>query len=289
MTSLVIEDNKSLSSVCTLGIGGCAELYTVAHTIEEMRQALLFCQQHHFPYFILGKGSNTLFDNRGFKGVVIHNKIDLMEEVQPGVFHVGAGYSFSLLGTQTARKGWSGLEFASGIPGTVGGAIFMNAGANGNETCQTLVSVDFLDSDGKLLILQKDELHFGYRISSFQKKTGAIVGGTFELSPSEEARVKQRTFIDYRTKTQPYSDRSAGCMFRNPKEKSAGALIDSCGLKGLQVGGAKVSEQHANFIINTGNSSSQDVLKLIRLIQMKVKDATGIELECEVRYIPYES
>ena len=287
MTLLAIEENKSLSNLCTLGIGGRAELYAVVHTIEEMQQALLFCKQNSLPYFILGKGSNTLFDDRGFKGVVIHNKIDTIEETQPGVFHVGAGYSFSLLGAQTARKGWSGLEFASGIPGTVGGAIFMNAGANGSETCQPLVSVDFVDSSGELQILSKNELHFDYRFSSFQTKTGAIIGGTFELSPSENARVKQHALIDYRAKTQPYSDKSAGCMFRNPKEKPAGVLIDSCGLRGVQVGGAKVSEQHANFIINTGNSSSQDVLKLIRLIQIKVKEATGIELECEVRYIPH--
>jgi UDP-N-acetylmuramate dehydrogenase len=289
VTQLVIEKNKSLSSVCTLGIGGPAKLYTVVSNIEKMQQALSFCKQNNLPYFILGKGSNILFDDLGFNGMVIQNKIDFIKELHPGIFHVGAGYSFSLLGIQTTRKEWSGMEFAAGIPGTVGGAIFMNAGANGSEISQTLVSVDFLNSNGELQILNKHELHFDYRFSSFQKKRGAIVGGTFKLLTSKNARINQLKLIDYRTKTQPYSDKSAGCIFLNPKEKSAGALIDTCGLKGTQIGGAKISEQHANFIINVGNSSSQDVLKLINLAQIKVKESTGIELECEVRYIPHEA
>ncbi|MFQ5729733.1 MAG: FAD-binding protein [Waddliaceae bacterium] len=146
---------KPLSDVCTIGIGGPAQYFVEVCHVEEMQEILLTCQKRRMRYLILGKGSNCLFDDRGFLGVVIHNKIDFFEEPSPGVFHVGAGYSFALLGTQTVRKGWAGLEFASGIPGTVGGAIFMNAGANGMETCKTLTSVEFIDEKGALHLLQK--------------------------------------------------------------------------------------------------------------------------------------
>src|ERR1700741_1309646 len=136
-----LQSNKPLKDVCTLGIGGPARYFIEAHTIEDIQQALQFCKVEGLDFFILGKGSNCLFDDRGFDGLVISNKIDFFANPSPGVFHVGAGYSFSLLGVQTARQHWSGLEFASGIPCTVGGAIFMNAGANGSETCTALSSV----------------------------------------------------------------------------------------------------------------------------------------------------
>lgn len=281
------QQNRLLSEVSTFGIGGPAFYFVEVRTMEEMRETLLYCRDQSIPYFILGKGSNCLFDDRGFDGAVIFNKIDFLESVSAGVYHVGSGYSFSLLGTQTARQGWSGLEFASGIPGTVGGAVFMNAGANGKETCEALDSVDFLDANGGQLLLKKESLCFSYRTSPFQTLSGAIVGATFVLSPSTLARQKQIEIIGYRKHTQPYSDKSAGCVFRNPNCGHAGALIERSGLKGTCVGGAKVSELHANFIVNKGGASSKDVLDLIELIKRQVKEKSGAELESEVRYIPY--
>jgi UDP-N-acetylmuramate dehydrogenase len=210
-----------------------------------------------------------------------------MEQPAPGCYHVGAGYSFSLLGTQTARQGWEGLEFASGIPGSVGGAVFMNAGANGSETCKTLISVDYVTEEGSLEVIPKENLHFSYRYSSFQIMHGAIVGATFQLTQSQTARQKQLEIIGYRTKTQPYGEKSAGCVFRNPNCGHAGALIDQTGLKGLHVGDAKVSEMHANFIVNSGKATCLDVLNLIEVIKKKVKENADIELEPEIRYIPY--
>lgn len=286
--TLPFQKDKLLKEICTFGIGGPARFYIEVRTVEEMKNALLYCQSESLPFFILGKGSNSLFDDRGFAGVVIHNKIDFKEEKTPGLFHVGGGYNFSLLGVQTARVGWSGLEFASGIPGSVGGAIFMNAGANGKETCDTLTSVDFLTFDGHFQVLKKEDLYFSYRTSSFQSLRGAIVGGTFSLKAQPEARQKQIEIITYRKNSQPYSDKSAGCIFRNPECGHAGALIDQSGLKGLQIGGAKVSEIHANFVVNTDQAKTQDVLELIDQIKKQVKNQTGIDLESEVRYIPYE-
>jgi UDP-N-acetylmuramate dehydrogenase len=224
----------------------------------------------------------------GFAGAILVNKIDFCQETTPGTFRVGAGYSFTLLGTQTARQGWAGLEFASGIPGSVGGAVFMNAGATGGETRDILVSVEFVAADGTLHTYTKEQIDFAYRKSSFQNMSGAIVAATFTLTHNSEARKKQIEILTKRVKTQPYSAKSAGCIFVNPVTGSAGALIDSCGLKGMGVGGAQVSTLHANFLINADKATCKDMLGLIELVQARVKESTGTVLHPEVRYIPYE-
>lgn len=289
MKGPLVQENKRLCEVCTFGIGGPARYFFEVRTCEEAKEALAWAQEKRLPFHVLGKGSNTLFDDRGYSGVVILNKIDFFKEISPGLFHVGGGYSFSLLGAQTARKGWSGLEFASGIPASVGGAVYMNAGANGCETADTLESVDFLSADGKIETLSKAQVSFAYRTSSFQKLSGIILGATFQLSHQPQARTRQLEIVDYRKRTQPGAEKSAGCAFRNPQDASAGRLIEMAGLKGVAVGGAKISEKHANFIVNTGNATCAEILKLVAFIQEKVKESTGIELEHEIRWIPYEN
>src|SRR5262249_41865929 len=154
-----------------------------------------------------------------------------------------------------------------GIPATVGGAIFMNAGANGMETQKSLVSVDFVTEEGELITLDRKDLHFGYRTSSFHTRKGAIVGATFKLTPSLAARQKQIEIVTYRKNTQPYNDKSAGCVFRNPEGHIAARLIEEAGLKGKMCGEAKVSEKHANFIVNTNQARSQDILRLLDEVQ----------------------
>ncbi len=285
---IVVEDHRHLSDLSTLGIGGLAKYYIEVHSIPQMQTALRYADLNKLPYIVLGKGSNCLFDDRGFNGLVIHNKISNLVNDPPNTFYVGAGFSFSRLGALTARKGWAGLEFASGIPGSVGGAVYMNAGANQGETSDRLVSVEFVSPDGTIKIFQHSDLAFAYRTSPFQKMPGAIVAATFVLSPQQDAREKQLNIVKYRQETQPYSDKSAGCIFRNPPQRSAGALIDQSGLKGLNVGGAAVSTLHANFIVNQSNASAQDVLQLVELVQKKVLDKTGITLETEVLHIPYD-
>jgi UDP-N-acetylmuramate dehydrogenase len=247
---------------------------------------LAYCDAQKLCFFILGKGSNTLFDDRGFDGLVILNKIAFCQFDWP-IVHVGAGYSFSLLGAQTARKGWAGLEFASGIPGSVGGAIYMNAGASGFQTCETLIEVTFVNQKAELEVLKKEQMEFDYRSSSFQKLKGAVASAKFLLHPSESARKKQLGIIDYRTRTQPYSEKSAGCVFRNPKTCSAGALIQQSGLKGKRIGGAEVSTMHANFIVNKEGATSKDILELAACVRNAVKEKTGVEMEMEIRCIPY--
>lgn len=281
-------ENKSLQKLCTLGIGGTAQFYCEVKTVEALQEALVECNRRQIPFFILGKGSNCLFDDRGFKGCVIHNKIDFIERKSDGIYHIGAGYAFALLGVQTAREGWSGLEFASGIPASLGGAVFMNAGANGQETQDCLTSVDFVDAQGSLHCLPKEQLKFSYRHSPFQDLKGAIAGATFTLKPSSEARSKQLDIVRYRQKTQPYGDKSAGCVFRNPEGKIAGKLIEESGLKEYSIGEAQVSTLHANFLINKANATCEDFKKLIAHVQKSVKEKQGVSLECEIRTIPYE-
>lgn len=282
---LKLQSGRSLKEFSTFAIGGPIRLFAEISSIEEMEEAFQFIRSEKIPFFILGKGSNCLFDDRGFDGLALLNKIDFCEWKERGVF-VGSGYSFSLLGVQSARKGLSGLEFASGIPATVGGAVFMNAGANGKEICESIESVLFLTVEGEKRELLKEELSFSYRTSPFQKMSGAILGATFCLTPSAAARSSQLKIVDYRMKTQPYKDKSAGCAFRNPEpNRPAGLLIDQCGLKGLQVGGAKISEMHANFIVNVQNATSKDVLDLIQLVQERVAEKTGIQLETEIRMV----
>lgn len=282
-----LERQRPLKNLTTFGIGGPAHYFIEVDTVSTMQALLPFCKQHHLPFFILGKGSNLLFDDQGFAGVMIANRIHFLDKPAEDTWHVGAGYSFSLLGSQTARQGWTGLEFASGIPASVGGAVFMNAGANGSETCQALVSVDFVNTQGEHVCLSKEELTFSYRFSSFQQMEGAIVGATFRLQLCSEARQKQLNIIQYRKQTQPYGAKSAGCVFRNPSCAFAGALIEQSGLKGKTLGDAQVSTLHANFLINTGQASSHDILQLIAHVSHEVKMQTGFELECELRYVPY--
>ncbi len=274
------EEGRLLKDFTTFGIGGPAKYFIEVHTIPELQEAI----QYSGRSIVLGKGSNVLFDDRGFDGLVILNKIHFCEQ-NGSEFRVGAGYSFSLLGTQTARKGFAGLEFASGIPGSVGGAVYMNAGANGGETFQTLTHVTYVDQQGEVQELSKEQLKFDYRFSSFQTMPGAIAAARFHLLTSTEARQRQLKIIDYRTKTQPYGDLSAGCVFRNTAGHPAGALIEQCGLKGFSIGGAQVSTVHANFIVNRCDATTQDVLQLAAHVKKTVFEKTGHALEMEIKII----
>ncbi len=281
------QTNKYLKDISTFGIGGPARLFVEVFETSQMQAVLCYCFKMSIPFFVIGKGSNCLFDDRGFDGLIIQNKISYLK-IDGCEVDVGAGYSFSMLGNRTAKLALGGLEFASGIPATVGGAVFMNAGANGQETSETLFEVSFVDEEGLLHSFTKENLQFGYRFSSFQTKKGAIVSAKFRLEASEIARGKQLSIIDYRTQTQPYGDLSIGCFFRNPRGDSAGSLIEKAGLKGLTVGGAEVSHKHANFIVNKQNAIAHDVLILAKQVQQRVKESMGVELELEVRCIPYQ-
>lgn len=281
-------EQRELKPLCTFGIGGAARYYGEAKTLSQAVEIFELCQQWQLPFFVLGKGSNLLFADRGFDGVVIANKISFCEEGAAGLFRVGAGYSFSHLGSLTAKKGWSGLEFAAAIPGSVGGAIYMNAGAQGQETSHCLISLTFLTPEGKLLIWKKEELSFAYRYSSLHHLPGMIIDASFQLTYDPEARARQRQQIEYRLRTQPYGEKSAGSIFKNPLPIAAGALIEASGLKGRRVGGVSISTKHANFIVNDRHGMAKDVLELIQQVQEKVHYDAGALLIPEIQIIPYQ-
>ncbi len=283
---LNIQTNRSLSELSTFGIGGDAHFFAEISTISEAEEAYAWARKQELPVLVIGKGSNCLFRDEPFHGLALLNKIDFCTFEERKVF-VGSGYSFSLLGVQTAKRGLSGLEFASGIPATVGGAVFMNAGANGKETYQTLSSVLYLFETGEKREFAKEELSYGYRTTSFQSMKGCILSATFNLGLNDEARKKQLEIIQYRMKTQPLKDKSAGCIFRNPSpDLSAGALIERCGLKDFSVGDAKVSNIHANFLINSNRASAKEMIELIERVQRQVFEKTNIHLEPEIRILP---
>ncbi|MEX0962331.1 MAG: UDP-N-acetylmuramate dehydrogenase [Simkaniaceae bacterium] len=287
LTKLKIFENEPLSKYTTFGIGGPARFFTIIKNLDELQEALSFSNEKQIPYFILGKGSNLLFDDRGLNRLVILNKIDYIKQ-ENNIFHVGGGTSFSRLGSYTARKRYCGLEFASGIPGSVGGAVYMNAGANGQETKDSLVQALVVDRSGLVKKKLNSDFSFGYRSSLLQTTHEIVIEASFKLTESSIAREKQLAILGYRKATQPYSEKSAGCIFRNPLEQSAGSLIEEAGLKGLRVGDAEISLTHANFIVNRGRAKAKDVLFLIEKIKEQVEKKKGAELKIEVKVIPYE-
>ncbi|PIA33280.1 hypothetical protein AQUCO_04100003v1 [Aquilegia coerulea] len=283
----IIRHKKLLSELSTWGIGGPCNYFVQLSNLTQLISAVRYCNEHSIRFIIVGKGSNCLFDDHGFDGCVILNQIRFLERVQPGVYRVGSGYAFNRLGVQCCNEGYSGLEFAAGIPGTVGGAAYMNAGANGQETADVIDSVEIVTVDGRLKTLNREELSFGYRKSPFQEMEdlAAVTAVTFRLIPSVSAKERQQTMLAKRKMSQPLAQRSAGSVFRNPLGFSAGDLIEKAGLKGFRVGGAKVSEIHANFFISSGNCTSRDMRELINLVKEKVNVKFGIQLKEEIRYV----
>ena len=282
-----LQANVVLKEFTTFKIGGPARYFTRIKTGKDAISAIKFAKKNNLKFLVIGKGSNILIDTKGFDGLIILNQINHLE-VKGNLVIVGSGYKYPLLAHKLLRLGLTGLEFAAGIPATVGGAVFMNAGASGYQTSDVLEKIVYLTDQLELVTLEKEELDFSYRRSFLQKKKGIVLEATFNLKSMEGGKKLQRELTDYRIKTQPYSSYSAGCVFQNPKKNvSAAYLIDKCSLKNKRLGGAVVSEKHANFIINEDNATSDDVLSLIEYVKTKVKEQTGYLLNEELRYIPY--
>ncbi|XP_049403411.1 uncharacterized protein LOC125867034 [Solanum stenotomum] len=289
-----IRRKKLLSDLTTWGIGGPCNYFVQVFDPTQLVSAVRYCNEQSMRFMILGKGSNCLFDDMGFDGCVILNRIEFLEKIESGVYRVGSGYPFNRFGVVSANEGFSGLEFAAGVPGTVGGAAYMNAGANGQETAAAIDSIEIITNEGESRMLKRRELNFGYRLSPFQemKDLASITAVTFRLNFSKTAREMQQEYLARwfpcrRWRTQPLGQRSAGSVFRNPSSMgvSAAELIEKSGLKGLRVGGAMVSNKHANFFINCGSATSQDMLELIGLVKDEVNQKFGVELKEEILYI----
>jgi len=281
-----VEQNYPLKALNTWKVGGSAETVFWPENEDELRRIGLQAQKERIPLRLFGRGSNILFPDEGLPGItLISTSLDKVAWDEERV-SVGAGYSLARLAQEAGNRGLTGLEFARGIPGTVGGAIVMNAGAHGGEIQAILEQAKILTIDGELQSLGRDEIQFGYRECSLRGKAW-VLEGTFRLKHGDTESIQgaMRENLAKRKMAQPLEFPNAGSVFRNPPGDSAGRLIEQAGWKGKAIGGAQVSPKHANFIVNTGNATAHDVLSLIREIQKDVHQKFGVELKTEVQYI----
>ncbi len=287
--------NEPLSQHCTFKVGGECEAFIELDSHSSVSRLIEAANEAGIRYVFIGNGSNVIFDDRGFRGVVFHlghlmSGIELHEECNIMAY---AGASLNRLCSFAYENSLTGLEFAYGIPGSVGGAVFMNAGAYGGEIKDVLNTAEVFDMQtGQGYILQKKhgDFEMGYRSSTFMDKGLVVLGGMFTLKKGDKAEIKARMdeLMSRRREKQPLEYPSAGSTFKRPVGKFAGKLIQDSGLRGYTIGGAQVSEKHCGFVINRGGATSADILALIKYIQQTVKEKTGSELECEVKYIPCE-
>lgn len=278
--------NEPMKSHTTFKIGGDAEVFVTVKNIEELKAVISFTKENNIPYFTLGKGSNLLVSDNGIKGAVISLGGDFEEikVLENGKIYAGAGASLMKLCKVALMNDLSGLEFAYGIPGSVGGAVFMNAGAYGGEMKDCLFSASYVSENGQEGSFTLDEMNLGYRTSVFKTNGYIITGCTVALTKGDNAEIKEKMndLLGRRRSKQPLEYPSAGSTFKRPEGAFAGTLIESCGLKGYSVGGAEVSTKHAGFVINKGNATAKDVNTLIENVQKRVKEETGYFLETEV-------
>ncbi len=282
-----IFSEEPLSKHTSFRIGGPAELMIFPRNVKELSQVVKTMHEMQIRPYILGGGSNVLAPDEGLRGAVIVTKDALIGLRLLDKTHISAMSGMTLAKTAmfAAQDNLSGLEFAHGIPGTVGGAVYMNAGAYGGEIKDVAVKTEFMRLDGTVEVYEGDAQGFAYRSSAFQKMDGLILCTEFALTPSAEANVRSKIkeLADRRRAAQPLELPSAGSAFKRPKTGYAAALIDEAGLKGMRIGGAAVSEKHAGFIVNLGGATAADVLALVKLVQERVLDRSGVLLEPEIR------
>lgn len=282
------KEGEPLSAYTTFRIGGPAELMLFPQDEQTLQKLLVFCKETNTDPYMIGKGSNLLVADSGLGGVTIcTERMQKHELLSQNEIVCEAGLQLSKLCLFAQSNGLSGLEFAYGIPGSVGGAVFMNAGAYGGEMCDVLSTVTSVDMDGRLHVHVMEDLRLGYRTSVFQENGETILSAVVRLTSGEpdEIRAKMDEILQRRKDKQPLNLPSAGSAFKRPEGYFAGALIEQCGLKGYSIGGAQVSEKHAGFIVNRGGASAKDVLRLIEYIQQTVLRETGVSLEPEIRYL----
>jgi len=268
-------------------IGGPAEVLAFPRNAEQFAGAMRICRESGIPTFILGNGSNLLVSDRGFSGIVLSTSGLRGLRLEGNRIFCGAGEKLKALCVFALEHSLSGLEFAYGIPGSAGGAAFMNAGAYGGEMKDVLRACRYLTADGKIAELRGEELGLGYRRSAFADNGGVILELELELTPGEpsEIRAKMDAFLSRRRDKQPLEYPSAGSVFKRPAGDYAGRLVELCGLRGYTIGGAQVSEKHCGFIVNRGGASCADVLALVEHIRKTVLERTGTELEAEIRVL----
>ncbi len=285
-----IYEDEPMSQHTSFRIGGKADCFCVVKESDVLKKVLSVCKEENVPFFIIGMGSNILVSDEGIEGVVIKlsGEFDEIEKVGENQIRCGAGATLAAACNFAKNNSLGGLEFAWGIPGSIGGAVYMNAGAYGGEIKDVVVSTRYIDENGVIKELNGKSHNFTYRGSYFTNRNCVILDTTIELSPKNKNEIfyLMQDTMQKRKSKQPLNRPSAGSVFKRPEGGVyAAALIEQCGLKGVSIGDAQVSEKHSGFIVNNGEASAKDVKELIEKIKVTVKEKTGIELKCEVKYI----
>lgn len=285
-----VTPQAALQKLTTFRVGGPAEWLARPRRQDDFTQVLTWASQENLPITWLGAGSNLLISDRGLPGLVVctrHWRKSHFDD-STGQVTVASGEPLPTLAWKAAKRGWRGLEWAVGIPGTVGGAVVMNAGAHGGCAADSLRSATVLDPEQGLIVLSPSDLAFHYRTSALQGAGRVVLEATFQLSPGHDpAAVMADTLagLNQRRATQPYDLPSCGSVFRNPYPHTAGSLIEQIGLKGYRIGQAQVAERHANFILNLGGATATDIYQLIHYVQTEVQDHFSIWLQPEVKFM----
>ena len=278
--------DEPMSRHTTFRVGGPADFFVTPKAKEEVRDVIRICKEAGMPYYIIGNGSNLLVSDAGYRGVIVQIYKEMNEvKVEGELVKAQAGALLSGIAAKALGAELSGFEFASGIPGTIGGACVMNAGAYGGEMKDVLEFVTVLTGEGKIIELGRNELELGYRTSVIAKKGYIVLGAVLKLERGDGEKIK--TYMDElkekRVTKQPLEYPSAGSTFKRPEGYFAGKLIEDAGLRGFQVGGAQVSEKHCGFVINRDHATAADIMELMRQVQIRVKENSGVDLEPEVK------
>lgn len=290
LTSVIAKErvyvDEPMSRHTTFRVGGPTDFFVTPKAKEEVRDVIRICKEAGMPYYIIGNGSNLLVSDAGYRGVIVQIYKEMNEvKVEGDLVKAQAGALLSGIAAKALGAELSGFEFASGIPGTIGGACVMNAGAYGGEMKDVLESVTVLTGEGKIIELGRNELELGYRTSVIAKKGYIVLGAVLKLERGDGEKIK--TYMDElkekRVTKQPLEYPSAGSTFKRPEGYFAGKLIEDAGLRGFQVGGAQVSEKHCGFVINRDHATAADIMELMRQVQIRVKENSGVDLEPEVK------
>lgn len=289
LQSVLSEDSikigEPMKNHTTFRIGGPAKYYLTPKTQEELAETVVLCRKEGIPYYVMGNGSNLLVGDEGYEGAVVSTEQLNRIWVDEDGLTAQAGALLSRLAKTAAEESLTGLEFAAGIPGTLGGAVVMNAGAYGAEMKDVLIWAEVLDTEGKIQKLEVEQLHLGYRTSCIPAQKYLVLKARLNLlrGMRQEIYGRMEELARRRREKQPLEYPSAGSMFKRPKGHYAGKLIDEAGLRGFQIGGAQVSEKHCGFVINRGNATASDVAELCREVKRRVLETSGVELELEVK------
>ena len=282
-------ENAPMSKYTSFKTGGNADLLIIPASIDSLQEIIKKCKELNIKPFVMGNGSNLLVTDNGYKGVIIKigSNLSSMKLLDENTIECETGTMMKALCNFALDNSLTGLEFAFGIPGNLGGAVYMNAGAYGGEMKDVLYSCTHIDSDGNIGTLTKDQLNLGYRRSAYTDNGYTIISATLKLQKGDKIAIKEamNDKLRRRKEKQPLEFPSAGSTFKRPEGYFAGALIEDCNLKGYSIGGAQVSEKHAGFVINRGGATSTDILNLIKYIQNTVFDKHGVKLETEVKII----